>query len=120
MKKSKSTNVVLLTLIEEMLSKSREFEARIWRDIAGRISKSSKLRAEINIGNISRFTNNNDIIAIPGKVLGDGDINHKVTVAALNFSVKGKLKIKAAGGKCLSFKELMKEHPKGSNVRIMR
>jgi large subunit ribosomal protein L18e len=119
MKKSKSTNSVLLELVDELLRKSREDDARVWRDLAGRISKASQLRAEVNIGEIARHTKNKDVIAVPGKVLGAGEINHKVTAAALNFSAQGKEKIKTAGGKCLSLRELMKAHPKGRNVRIM-
>jgi large subunit ribosomal protein L18e len=119
MKRSKSTNAVLLELIEELLKKSREDDARIWRDIAGRLSKASQLRAEVNISDIARHTKDKDIIAVPGKVLGAGEINHKVTAAALNFSAQAREKIKAAGGKCLSLRELMNSPPKGGKVRIM-
>lgn len=119
MKRSKSTNAVLLELIEELLRKSREDDARIWRDIAGRLSKASQLRAEVNISDIARHTKDKDVIAVPGKVLGAGEINHKVTAAALNFSAQAREKIKAAGGKCLSLRELMNSPPKGGKVRIM-
>ena len=51
--------------------------------------------------------------------MGAGEINHPITVAALSFSEKGKEKIKTAKGKCLSFFELIKKNPKGSNVKII-
>lgn len=119
MKKSKSTNPVMLGLIEELLRKSREEDARIWRELVKRLTKSSKNKAEVNISTIARHTKNKDVIAVPGKVLGDGEINHKVTAAALNFTAQAREKITAKGGKCLSLKELIKAHPKGSGIRIM-
>jgi ribosomal protein L18E len=40
-------------------------------------------------------------------------------VAAFAFSEKAKEKIKATRGKCLSFFDLIKKNPKGSNVKII-
>jgi len=59
------------------------------------------------------------MVVVPGKVLGAGEINHPVIVAAFSFSEKAKEKIKAAKGKCLSFIDLIKKNPKGSNVKII-
>lgn len=119
MKKSRSTNAVMLGLIDELLAKSRDEDVRLWREVAKRLSKASQRRAEVNVSEISRNTKDKDVIAVPGKILGAGEINHKVTAAALEFSLKAEEKISAAGGNCLSLKELMKEHPKGKNVIIM-
>jgi large subunit ribosomal protein L18e len=59
------------------------------------------------------------MVAVPGKVLGAGEISHPVTVAAFAFSEKAKEKIKARRGKCLSFSDLIKKNPKGAKVRII-
>lgn len=119
MKKSRSTNPLLLQLIENLKKKSYEEKAPIWRDIARRLAKSASNRAEVNIDDIARHTKNNEVIAVPGKVLGSGKINHKVTAAALGFSPHAREKISAAGGKCLSYEELLKSNPKGTKVKIM-
>ncbi len=71
-KKSKSTNAVLLELVDELLRSSREEEAGIWRDLAGRLSKASQLRAEVNVSEIARHTKDKDVVAVPGKILGAG------------------------------------------------
>jgi large subunit ribosomal protein L18e len=52
-------------------------------------------------------------------VLGAGEIDHAIVVSAFAFSEKGKTKIKAAKGKCLSFADLIKKNPKGSNIKII-
>jgi len=55
---------------------------------------------------------------VPGKVLGTGELNKKITVAAYTFSEQAVQKINAKG-KCLSIKELVEKNPKGNKVRIM-
>ncbi|MCD6492674.1 MAG: 50S ribosomal protein L18e [Archaeoglobaceae archaeon] len=118
MQKRKS-NPNLVKLIDELLVASAKNEAKVWKDIAERIAKPRRLYAEVNVSKIERYAKDNETIIVPGKVLGSGKINKKVTVAALSFSESAKRKIENAGGKCLTIMELLEENPKGSGVRIM-
>ncbi|MEE8400850.1 MAG: 50S ribosomal protein L18e [Candidatus Hydrothermarchaeaceae archaeon] len=118
MKKSRSTNPVMLELIKELTLKTYEKDAPIWRDVAKRMLRSSR-RAEVNISRIARFTKKNDTVIVPGKVLGSGIIGHPVTVGAFGFSSQAKEKLKSAGGKYMDIKELMKEVPEGTGIKIM-
>ncbi|MFQ6105731.1 MAG: 50S ribosomal protein L18e [Candidatus Hydrothermarchaeaceae archaeon] len=116
MKKSKSTDATLKELIEELNAKSREVGSHIWRDIAIRLTTG---RACINVSKISRYTKKNDLVAVPGKILGAGVMKHPVTAAAFSFSKQARDKILGAGGNCISFRELMKKNQKGSRVVIL-
>ena len=49
-----------------------------------------------------------------------GTIEHKITVAALDFSKEAKDKILNAGGKCLTIDDLLKTNPKGAKIKLMR
>lgn len=118
MKKSKSTNPVLLKLIEDLNTKAREERRPIWRDLAKRMSKSAKGRARINISRICRHTKDNDTVVVPGKVLASGSINHPIIIAAFDFSAQAREKIISAGGKCISLQELIKMKTV-KNPRIM-
>lgn len=120
MKKSRSNNPILLSEIEKLTTNSREKKAPAWRDIAKRLSKTGRGRAEINISKINRYTKKNEVVAIPGKVLGSGNIDHPITAAAFSFSKNAREKITAVGGKCLSLNELATENPKGKNIRVIR
>ncbi len=119
MKKSRSTNPVLTGIIEELIRMTYKEDAPIWRDIAVRLSRPSRIRAKVNLSRISRHTKENDIVAVPGKVLGSGVIDHPLTVAALSFSKTAREKIISPGGKCITFSDLMETVPKGTNVKIM-
>jgi large subunit ribosomal protein L18e len=76
--------------------------------------------AEVNVGRIARYTTEGETIAVPGKILGMGTIEHKITVAAIDFSKEAKDKILNAGGKCLTIDDLLKTNPKGAKIKLMR
>ncbi|MGQ9538124.1 MAG: 50S ribosomal protein L18e [Candidatus Bathycorpusculaceae bacterium] len=119
MKKVKTTNPELRELISFLKRQSREHEAEIWKAVAERLSSSRRKRIAVNISRLNRNTKKNEIITVPGKVLGAGELDHPITVAAFAFSETAKGKIKKAKGKCLSLFELVKKNPKGSNVKII-
>ncbi len=118
MKESKSTNPVTQELIKELTMKTHENGAPIWRDIAKRMLRSSR-RAEVNISSIARHTKKDDIVLVPGKVLGSGTIGHSVTVGAFGFSTQAKEKLASAGCKHMDLRKMMSEYPEGTNVKIM-
>lgn len=114
------SNPRLESLIGMLKTASRENEVTIWREIAGRLDTSSKNYAEVNIGKISRYARENEIILVPGKVLASGVIAQPVKVAALTFSDAAREKITEANGSCMTIEELVAANPKGSRVRILR
>ncbi|MGC9345307.1 MAG: 50S ribosomal protein L18e [Candidatus Bathyarchaeales archaeon] len=119
MKRVRTTNPELIKLIRFLKKQSRENHVKIWRDIAERLAKPRRNRVTVNVSRLNRCTEKKEIVVVPGKVLGAGKINHPITVAAFTFSEKAKEKIKGSKGKCLSFFELVKKNPKGSNVKII-
>ncbi len=119
MKKLRTTNPELKELVLFLKKQSRENKADIWRDIAERLTKPRRKRVAVNISRLNRYTQKSETVAVPGKVLGSGEIKHPITVAAFAFSAKAREKIIAAKGKCISFSDLIKKKPKGSNVKII-
>ena len=119
MKQARTTNPELTNLIRSMRKKSREHKAKIWRDIAVFLSRSRRRRTKVNVSQLNRFTKKGETVAVPGKVLGAGGIDHPITVSAFTFSQRAQAKILKAKGKCLTLCELMKKNPKGSGVKII-
>ena len=118
-KRSATTNDGLVRLIDFLDMMGREKHAPIWKELARRLAYSRKNRSLVNVSSVERHTNPDDVVAVPGKLLGAGAIGHAVTVAAHTFSATAREKVINAGGKCVSFEELVKNNPKGSNVRII-
>jgi large subunit ribosomal protein L18e len=115
MRKTKSTNPELVQLIRFLKKQARETQANIWLDVAEHLAKSNRQRVAVNLSRINRHTEKRAIVVVPGKVLGAGALNHPITVAE-----KAKEKLAAAKAKYLSIPELVKENPKGANVKIIR
>jgi large subunit ribosomal protein L18e len=118
-KKIKATNPELLEVIDFLKKQCREKDAEIWRTIAERLAKPRRRGVVVNLSRLNRFTRRSETVAVAGKVLAAGKLSHPVTVAAFAFSAKAREKIAAARGKSLSYFDLIKKNPKGSNVKII-
>lgn len=119
MRKLRTANPELIELVRFLKKQSRENEAPIWHDVAEKLARSRRKRITVNISHLNRYTEKNEQVVVPGKVLGAGEIDHPIAVTALAFSTKAKEKVSTAGGKCLSFTDLIGKNPKGSKVRII-
>jgi len=119
MTRVRSTNPELLIVIRSLRKKARDSDAPIWRDVADHLSSSRRRCIAVNLSRLNRHTRAKQIVVVPGKVLGAGNLDHPVSVAAFSFSTQARLKIFKARGKCLSISELLEANPKGSNVKIM-
>ena len=119
MKKVRATNPELIKLIRALRKKSRESEVEIWRYIADRLSRSKGRRVAVNVSRLNRYTKGGETVAVPGKVLGAGIVDHPINVAAFVFSDQARSKVLRAKGKCLSILDLMKRNPKGTNVKVI-
>ena len=110
-----TSNPNLFKLIRDLRKLSKQKNANIWRRIADDLERPARQRREVNIERINRVTKDKDVIVVPGKVLGYGNLDHNVKVAAFRFSEEAKKKLKNA----ITIQELMKENSKGSKVRII-
>ncbi len=119
MKRTGPTNQNLRKLIEELKKTSIETDAALWKRTAVDLEKPTRKRIVINLSRIARATKENETILVPGKILAAGTINHKLVVAAYQFSKEAKEKIEANGGKTLTISQLLKQNPEGTNVKIM-
>ncbi len=109
------TNPILLQLIRELKEAGRKNNILLWRRIADELEKPTRLRREVNLAKIEQVANDNDIILVPGKVLGVGEITKKVKIAAWQFSTSAKQKVKSP----LTIQQVLKENPTGKGVRII-
>ena len=119
MKRTGSTNPVLLELIQSLRKESTSSKAALWSRVASDLERSTRQRRVVNISRLARTTKPNETVVVPGKVLGSGDLPHSVVVAALAFSDGAKQRIEQAKGKAITISELLKKKPKAAEVRII-
>jgi large subunit ribosomal protein L18e len=108
----------LVQLISELKKLSIEQNVAFWKRIALELEKPTRRKRVVNISRINKFSNKDEVVIIPGKVLSAGELDHKVTVCAHTFSQEAEKKI-SEKGKIITLQELMKQNPKGQNIRIL-
>lgn len=114
MKPTGPTNPLLEKLILQLKIHASQHKSDTYKKIAYELSKPTRRRNEVDIFKLSKFTNKNETLVVPGKVLSKGRLPTKLKVAAWKFS-------KSALQSCtpVSFEQLMKENPQGKNLRII-
>lgn len=117
-RKSNTTNQYLVELIKTLKKTAIEQKVKIWKAIATDLEKPTRIRRIVNLDRINRVCKDNETIIVPGKVLGTGDLNKKLTISAFSFSQSALNKINQKG-KAISIDELIKSNPKGAKVRII-
>lgn len=112
------TNFKLRKLIMDLRKLSVKEKTQLWKTVSEELSRPTRNRREVSVGKISRHSKPNETVIVPGKVLSSGEMEHKATVAAMNFSEQAREKINS-NGKAISIEELMKQNPKAQKVRIL-
>ena len=117
-KRTGPTNLSTRKLIADLRSLGTKEKAPIWKRIADDLTRTTRTRREVNLLTIEKAIENDEIALVPGKVLSQGKLTKKVTVASFKVSEKAKEKINKEG-KSITIQQLMKENPKGKKVRII-
>ena len=118
-KRTGPTNIHLKELIIELKKNSASHNSNLWNRIAEELARPTRQRRIVNLSRINRYTKENENIIVPGKVLASGDLDHKLTIAAWQFSEQALDKIKKSNSRAILINELIKENPKGRGIRII-
>ena len=112
-------NEQMAALIKSLKTLAIQKDVSLWKRIASELERPSNQRREVNVYKLDANAKDGEVVIVPGKVLGNGALSKKVTVAALSFSNSAVNKIVSKQGQTLTIQELMEKNPKGSKVRIM-
>lgn len=115
---SRKTNPRIIDLIFSLKELGNQENANVWKKMSYKIENTSKNYSNLNLSKINRYTKENEMIIVPGKILGSGELNHIVTIAAIGFSKTAIEKIKSSNGKYMTIEEMMELYPNGKGIRI--
>ena len=111
-------NQVVLHMVKDLKQASKKNEAPIWSKLADLAIKPSSAKRVVNLSRINKTTKDNDILFVPGKVLGTGNISHKITLSSFSMSVTAAKKIIQTGGSIITYSDMIKKYPTGKGVII--
>ena len=108
---SYKTNEEKIALVREL----KKQKAKIWTTVAKYLANPRRKQVEVNLEKLNKITKAKDIVVIPGKLLGKGQLEHEITIACFNLTNSAKEKI--GKSKVVEIKELIKEKP--SNIKLV-
>jgi large subunit ribosomal protein L18e len=97
----------------------KKSKAPIWRALEEELAGPRANRREINIRRIAGITKADEVVVVPGKILGTGSLGHKLTVCAFSISETAAKKVIESGGRVVTFDDLIRDRPDGKGVRII-
>ncbi len=112
-------NQVVIHMAKNLKKAATKNNAPIWAKLAEYALKPSIARRDINLNRISQLTKENDIVVFPGKVLGTGNVLHKITLCSFSISNSAANKILESGGKLISHSDLIEQNPTGNGVVLL-
>lgn len=90
-----------------------------WNIVAHKISKPSRKQTDLNLDEINERSKEGDIIIIPGKVLGMGEVNKKIKISALAYSESAKEKLTKNKIDFNLIGEEIKSNIEAKNIKIL-
>lgn len=108
----KKDNYLVDTIFEAKKSKN-------WNRVAQLVSGSRRKYVNVNLGRIEKESKDGEILIIPGKVLGNGDLTKKVKICALYFSDSALNKIKQSKNEPVKIVDEIRKNPEAKGVRIL-
>jgi large subunit ribosomal protein L18e len=112
-------NTMVHNTISTLRNAFKNNKAPIWRALEEELAGPRANRREINVGRLAEITKPDEVVVVPGKILGTGSLGHKLTVCAFSISETAAKKVIESGGKVVTFDDLIKKHSDGRGVRII-
>jgi large subunit ribosomal protein L18e len=111
-------NQKLQELISSLKRQSIEQNTGVWKTIALELERPTRSHRVVNLTKIEKYANDDDVVAVPGKVLSGGELTKKVTIIAYNYSQKALDKITGKSS-IISIEDGMKKYPNAKNIKII-
>ena len=93
-----------------------------WIEAAGMLASPRRKKLSLNFDEIEKKAEKikENIIVVPGKVLGDGELKKKIKLVALSFSKHAEEKLKKGKADFSTIKDEIKSNPEAKNVKVLK
>ncbi len=87
-------------------SKGKRYQ-KLWKRVYSLVEVPARRRAVVNLSKINSNTREGDNVVVPGKVLSNGRIGHRVNISAIEFSGPALKMLKDANCNVVELKEML-------------
>lgn len=95
----------------DTLSKASESgqSPKLWKRVHQLLNVPARKRASVNLYKINKYSREGDNVVVPGKVLSVGSMDHKVNIAALEYSKKATELLGSANCRIMSISDMVNQ-----------
>ena len=90
-----------------------------WLKVANVISRPRRKKFAMNLDEINSEAKEGEVVVVPGKVLGRGDVSKKIKIVALDFSESTKEKLKKSKIEIVRLNDEIKKNPSAKGLKIL-
>lgn len=105
---------------EKKASEKKTAKSAFWQRAFELLNKPRRSKKGMNLSRLSSITKEGDVVLVAGKLLANGKMAHKLTVACEGLSSSASMLLKKAGCKVLAVSQLRKENPKGTGIILAK
>ena len=105
------------TLVETIISAKKN---KKWNEIAGVLSGPKKNRKNLNLYELDKLVGKEKKVLVTGKILSEGELNHKFKIVANSFSEKAREKLLKNGCDVSTILEEIKLNPSAEGIKIIK
>jgi len=103
-----TTNLYRRKLIRNLRKLAKTTRKPIWERVAELLERPRRKRVAVNLGRIGRLASEGETVVVPGRVLGGGTLDKRLTVIAESYTKQALQKILACNGQALTLYEVVK------------
>jgi len=111
-------NEKLQELISSLKKQSLDNKSGLWKRVALELERPTRAHRVVNLSKIEKYSNENDVVIVPGKLLSGGELTKKVTIIAYAYSQKTADKIHGKA-QIISIEEGLKKYPNAKDIKII-
>ncbi len=104
-------------LVETIIAAKKNLK---WLEIANLISRPKRKQISVNLDQINEKAKDGERVLVPGKVLGEGELNKRISIVSFSFSQSAKEKLKKNKVETFSILEEIKKNPEAKNIHIIK
>ena len=104
-------------LLREIIVLLKKQDKQFWVRIADLLSRPDNY--SVNLEKLNNLTSEKQTVIVPGKILASGHLTHSIKVSAFAISESAKQKLKASKSEFISLNDLLKQNPKGADIRVI-
>src|SRR3989338_4909419 len=101
---------------EKKSKETKTSHSAFWMRAFALLQKPRRSKKGLNLSRLSSLTKEGDVVLVTDKLLGNGQMKHKLTIACEKFSSSASALLKKAGCKVMGVSQLRKENPKGTGI----